>query len=114
MAHEAIFLKVAQGTDREAKADGLLVRCKNSLKPTFQSESPSLGIGNLFFFFKVCFLLKIGSVFNTQPSVCIWCVRFVVCMQQNTHMQGVDDAAVVADFFARTSLMRLGNLSLMC
>ena len=35
-------------------------------------------------------------------------------MQQNTHMQGVDDAAVVADFFARRSLMRLGNLSLMC
>ena len=31
MAHEAIFLKVAHGTDREAKAGGLLVKCKNSL-----------------------------------------------------------------------------------
>ena len=105
MAHEAIFLKVAQGTDREAKADGFLVKCKNSLKNTFQSESFSLGIRNPFFS-KVCF--------SKIVSVCIWCVRFVVCMQQNTHMQGVDDAAVVADFFARRSLMRLGNLSLMC
>ena len=50
MAHEAIFLKVAQGTDREAKADGFLVKCKNSLKNTFQSESFSLGIRNPFFF----------------------------------------------------------------
>ena len=82
-------------------------------KPYFKVSLHPLG-SVTFFFFKVCFLLKIGSVFNTQPSVCIWCVRFVVCMQQNTHMQGVDDAAVVADFFARTSLMRLGNLSLMC
>ena len=49
MAHEAIFLKVAQGTDREAKADGFLVKCKNSLKNTFQSESFSLGIRNPFF-----------------------------------------------------------------
>ena len=61
MAHEAIFLKVAQGTDREAKADGFLVKCKNSLKNTFQSESFSLGIRNPFFFSKVCFS-KIVSV----------------------------------------------------
>ena len=64
MAHEAIFLKVAQGTDREAKADGFLVKCKNSLKNTFQSESFSLGIRNPFFFQRFVFLKLFLYVFG--------------------------------------------------
>ena len=62
MAHEAIFVKVAQGASRKTKVDDLLIKCKNSLKNTFQSESFSLGIRNPFFS-KVCFS-KIVSVFG--------------------------------------------------
>ena len=49
MAHEAIFVKVAQGASRKTKVDDLLVKCKNSLVKTFESESRSFGIRNSFF-----------------------------------------------------------------